>query len=276
MRNLVVFLLPLIFFTHTRACLSAFQYKIFPVGMRHDSLYTIDYRLYRLSTYQGNDLLKLGLKSASPSNAMWQLKASLSIYDVHQRLVYSKPIDSTYNVGLTYGDTLKQSFLRALKILEAQFLNLEKFEPQSISFCNYQQQCWHVSVGLDSLSQQSILKYQGRSFKITVLSDTNYYPIRFRGYSPIAINDLYINSVRIFKTKRSTLVIGFLTMGDEIDSGLITHDPKKAGMTEDGEVAYLKEYRPVIPFGKSIRSTTYTEPILHHGFGMDLFVVTPN
>jgi len=273
MRHLGLLLVLLISIFEARACLSAFQYKVFPLGIRHDSVFTIDYKLHRMSAHQGNNVLKLGLSKADPGNAMWLITGMVSIYDKHQRLLYTKPSDSSYCIGASYGDTLRKSFLRLYKTVEKKFSNLELFEPQYISFCNYQQKCSRLSLSMDSISKQSVFCYQGQFFPIHVLNDTNYYPIRYRNLEAASIDDLYLNSIRLYKTKSITLVIGFLTLGDEIYNGLITHNPKEAGLTEEGEVIFLKEVIPKIPFGKSILTTTYAEPILHHGFGLDVFVV---
>ncbi|MFP5471735.1 MAG: hypothetical protein ACLGGV_09075, partial [Bacteroidia bacterium] len=73
-----------------------------------------------------------------------------------------------------------------------------------------------------------------------------------------------ISSIRIFKNKYIELVIFHLEMGEFHNTYY----------NEDGseEVITKNEYEFKLTFD-DIKNSTYEEPLLYHGFGLDTFVV---
>ena len=43
-------------------------------------------------------------------------------------------------------------------------------------------------------------------------------------------------------------------------------------LAEDGEITLAKEYKPTFAF-TDIKKSNYIEPLLHHGYGFDTFIV---
>lgn len=194
------------------------------------------------------------------------------IYNKNQKLVSFTPLDTTYAIGNNYSDTLNSAFQNGLKIIATKFTDLEYFKPDYISFCDYQQTCNIVKIQTDTILNKDFVVYNGKKYQPNIIRDTSYYGFGRSPYHPKQITGLYINFVRVYKTKTITLLITHLATGHEISMGWITSDPKKVSKTEDGETSLAKEFKPNFTF-TDIKKSTYQEPLLHHGYGFDLFIV---
>lgn len=254
------------------ACLNTYQFKIFPVGVSQDKIVTVDVQIRRTSQVEGNRRLKLGFERAEEWGRMWILYSYISTYDKKQKLISLTPLDTIFSVGKTYADTLDKAFQRGLKKIATAFTDIEYFKPEYISFCDFQQECNLVKIQSDTLSNGDYLVYEGKKYQALIVQDTSYYGFGRSPYHPETIAALYINSIRRYKTKTITLLITHLATGHEISMGWITSDPKKAGKTEDGEVYLAEEHKPNLTF-TDIKKTTYEEPLLHHGYGFDIFII---
>ena len=87
----------------------------------------------------------------------------------------------------------------------------------------------------------------------------------------VLIFAVVIATKRILKNKKMTIVLTHIASGHEMTYR--TTDPKLAGKeNEDGITLELsKEYSADFPF-KEIHKSAYEEPIMHHGYGIDLFI----
>lgn len=269
-----IYILILLIFqtTFSFACLNTYQFKIFPVGVSQDKIITVDVQIRRTSQVEGNRWLKLGLEKTDEWSEMWILYSYVSTYDKNQKLISLTPLDTTYSIGKHYTDTLDKAYQNGLKIIAKEFTDLEYFKPEYISFCDFQQKCNIVKIQSDTLSNKDFVVYEGKKYQTDIVRDTSYYGFCRSPYHPETITGLNINSVRIYKTKTMTLLITHLATGHEISMGWITSDPKKAGKTEDGEISLAKEYKPNLTF-TDIKKSTYEEPLLHHGYGFDIFII---
>jgi len=261
------------------ACLNTYQFKIFPVGVSQNKIVTVDVKIMRTSQAEGNYRLDLGLEKNEEWieddkdwEEMWILSSYVSTYDKNQKLTSLIPIDITYSIGKTYADTLHRTFQRGLKKIATEYADIEYFKPAYISFCDFQQKCNIVKIQSDTVSRKSYLVYDGKKYQTDIINDTSYYGFRESLYHPELITALYVNSIRVFKTKTITLLIVHLVRGHEVSMGFITSDPERFRMYEDSGVRMAKEYKPNFKF-TDIRKSTYEEPVLHHGYGFDIFVI---
>jgi hypothetical protein len=250
--------------------LNAYQFKLFPVGILQDKIITVDVQISRTSQVEGNRWLKLGLEKTDEWSEMWILYSYISTYNKNQILISSTPLDTTYSIGKNYSDNLDRAYQSGLKIIAKEYPDLEYFRPDYISFCDFQHKCNIVKIQSDTISNRDFVIYDGKKYQTDIVRDTSYYGFGRSSYHPETITGLYINSVRIYKTKTLTLLVTHLATGHEM--AWITSDPKKAGKTEDGEVILAREHKPNITFTE-IKKSTYEEPLLHHGYGFDIFII---
>jgi hypothetical protein len=252
--------------------LNTYQFKIFPVGVSQDKIVTVDVQIRRTSQVEGNRWLQLGLEKTDEWSEMWILYSYITTYDKKQKFISLTPLDTTFSIGKTDADTLDKTYQRGLKKISAEFSDIEYFNPEYISFCDFQQKCNLVKIKSDTVSNKDYVVYEGKKYQTDIVQDTSYYGFGRSPYHPEAISGFYINSVRVYKTKTVTLLIAQLATGHEISMGWITSDPKKAGKTEDGEISLAKEHKPNWTF-TDIKKSTYEEPLLHHGYGFDIFII---
>lgn len=252
--------------------MNAYQFKIFPVGVSQDKIVTVDVQIRRTSQDEGNRWLKLGLEKTEIWVEMWILYSYISTYDKNQKLISSTPLDTTFSIGKTYADTLDKTYQRGLKRIATGFSDIEYFKPEYISFCDFQQECNLVKIQSDTTSNKDYVVYEGKKYQIVIVQDTSYYGFGRSPYHPKTITGLYINSIRIYKTKTITLLISHLATGHEISMGWITSDPEKAAKIEDVEILLAMEHKPNLTF-TDIKKSTYEEPLLHHGYGFDIFII---
>jgi len=271
-KQLCIFIILTFQTTFSFACLNTYQFKIFPVGVSQDKIVTVDVQIRRTSQVEGNRWLKLGLEKTDEWGEMWILYSYISTYDKKQKLISLTSLDTTYSIGKTYADTLYKTYQRGLKKITTEFSDIEYFKPEYISFCDFQQKCNLVKIQSDTVSNKDYVVYEGKKYQTDIVKDTSYYGFDRSPYHPETITGLYINSIRVYKTKTITLLITHLATGHEIGMGWITSDPKKAGKTEDGEISLAKEYKPNLTF-TDIKKSTYEEPLLHHGYGFDIFII---
>ncbi len=258
--------------TFTFACLNTYQFKIFPVGISQDKIVTIDVQIRRTSEYEGNKKLNLGLVNAKAGNYFWVLYSYISTYYKYQKLISLKPFDTTYSIGKSYSDTLDKTYHRGLEKIALQFNNLEYFKPDYISFCDFQQKCNLVKIQSDTVLNKEYVIYESKKYQTYVVQDSSYFGFDKSRNHTETIKGLYINSIRVYKTKTITMLIAHLATGHEISMGWITSDPKKASKKEDGEISLANEHKPNFKFS-DINQSTYQEPLLHHGYGFDIFII---
>lgn len=254
------------------ACANAYQFKLYPVGVEDGKIVTIDFHIRRTFEFQLRKELKPEKSLSGPGGIMFVISSYISTYDKDQKLVSSDSIGSTYCYTKDQEDTLKVSYKRNFEKILSNNPQIELFKPESISFCDFQQKCKLVEISYDSLTNENFLTYNAVKTLLPILHDTTYYGFGDMSSVYKNVNDLCVNSVRVYKTKTTKLIIAHLCTGDQLDMGLLTDDPKKVGSTEEGDVRLTREYKPTFAF-TDIKKATYVEPLLHHGYGFDVFII---
>ena len=256
----------------TNACLNANQFKMFPVGVSIDKIISIDFQIKRTSQVEGNRILNLKLDSIDKNGMMWILYSYMSVYDKGQNRISIIALDTNIVLGRNYTEDLSMAYQNGLKQVAKKYTDIEYFKPEYLSFCDYQKKCKAVEFGSDTTLKSNYLTYQGKKRDVKFDPDSFFTGLNEEVYQDIVLNDLSVNSVRIFKSSKFTVVMVHLATGDELSMNLITNDPMNVGNTEDGEIRLAKEYMPSFVFN-DIKNSTYVEPLLHHGFGFDVFIV---
>ena len=262
--------------THLFACLNAYQFKVFPVGVYRGQIVSVDVEVIRTSVFQGNIHYGLHYEVKEKVQVLWILRAYRSVYDKNQKLISSVPLDTIFTIQKDYTNDLQQLYSKGFDRIKSEFPDIELFRPYRLTFCGYRQKCRELRVKNDSLNNVDIIEYQGVEYPVKFIRGENYYNL---GYSSVSGEDFlthyYISSYRIYKANNMELIVTHFGTGHEISMGWITDNPDKKSKDEGDIVIYAKEYVPDIPF-KDIKTVVYKEPLLHHGYGFDVFVVRKN
>lgn len=199
------------------------------------------------------------------------INLAITKHSRNQKLLQQYSLDTLKVPGENYGTALQVRFNQYYKQIVKDFPEIELFSPEYISFCGYQTSCEQLALVFDSLQQQSFFQTGKKRYALPALSDSQQL-FTFSPYYDEYGRGMTISSVRIYKSKTLKLTIGHLETGHELGMGMITHDPKKTKNEEGFELIFYKEEKPDFPFS-NIETAAYQEPLLHHGFGYDLFVV---
>jgi hypothetical protein len=270
-KSFFILLLTFFFSGAAFACINTYQFKMFPVGVHNNEVITVDVKVNRTSQYEGKNWH--GLKTGGGElDEMWILTAFVSIYDKKQKLISKTPLDSSYSLGSSYTDTLQRLYSKGFNSILKQFPSLELFAPYYISFCDFQKQCDRISIVNDSTAKNDYMIYRGQRYSLDIVHDTAYYGFARSPYYIDNTLPMHISSVRIYRSKSMELVIAHLETGHELSMGWITSDPKKKPQEEYDTVILAKEHKPGFVFN-DIKKATYSEPLLHHGYGYDVFIV---
>ena len=275
MRTNIFILTAYLFFqaASLQACLNTYQFKIFPIGMLADTIVTIDVQIQRTSQAEGNRWLDLRLDSADEWTEMWIVNAFISKYDKNQNCLSKEFIAETYSLDSTYLDSLKMIYHKGYNNVLSQYPAIRIFRSEYISYCVFQHSCNLVKLSNNAATKTDYITYQTKMYPIKALRDTAYYALNKSDHISDLLS-LYVNSIRIYKLDNFELVISHLTTGHEISMGWFTSDPKVAKKREanDEPVILSQEYKPEIAF-TDLYNAVYEEPLLHHAFGVDLFIL---
>ncbi len=245
---------------------------MFPVGVSKDRIISVDFQIMRTSQYEVSKKYNLKITNPDEFKEMWILKSFISVYDKKQKLISSEAFRTTFVGGKKYLDSLEKIYSLGLKLISNNYKNIELFTPEYLSFCNFQHKCQILRVKHDSIKMKDYFIYQNKWFEVSIFKDTTFYGIAGHEEPSSRIDELYINSIRIYKAKNFKLIVSHLATGHEISMGWITNDPKKKSKGENEVVILAKEHKPKIPF-HDIRRSVYEEPLLHHGYGLDMFII---
>ena len=250
------------------ACLNTSQFKIFPVGIENAHIVSVDVFIKRTSLGQGNAQYNKSFSSIGSNGRMWVLFVYISTSDFSQKNKKCIPFDTLFACGDHYLDTLQKGYTRALNKISISYPSLELFSPEYISFCGMQKKCSIVSLHYDSTAQYDYLSYKGKDYLLPIIHDTTDYGFGFRPYYSENLKGLNVGSVRLYKSKKISLVVIQMASGDgetptELDGSAHHHD---------GTCSHSKEYIPSMSFSK-LPSAVYEEPLIQHSFGFDLFIV---
>ena len=290
MNNRKLWLGLILFFVFTSAfpCGWAYQFKIFPVGVMGDTIVTVDVKMQR-SDYVANITDEETIKEDF-YDLQWQLKSYVTKYNSKQIPYSSVLIDSLDVKDGDYSKDLdriyKQAFLKILQNTK----NIKLFTPIDISFCEYQEKCKTVA------REENNIIYKNKKYRLEILDLKNrdYYGFNgfyFQGEEDDAywdtkegreiyrdiVNGFAIGSIRRFTVSDKELVVIHLQRGHELAMGWITNNPADPRLKRDDDdnddfAIIMQEHTPDIPFSK-IESSVYEEPLMHHGYGFDVFMM---
>jgi hypothetical protein len=266
MRYFIVILL-LFISTSSTTCLETYQFKIFPVGISNQQIITMDAQIHRTGGIPGWDGEK-----AIPVEISWIIKTYLSVYDEHQKLISSQLMETKVAKKDEYVKVLQASYTKVFQNIQKKYKGIENFQPYDISFCEYQTKCKMVEMNRNEKTNQDFINYKKKQYLINIIKDTTYYGFNKDPYFNDGLSNFPISSTRIYNTKSHELVVSHFETGHELSMGYITHDPNKKSTSENDVVIYLEEHKPNIPFN-TIENAIYKEPLLHHGYGFDLFIL---
>ena len=236
------------------ACLGAYQFKTFPVGIADNETITVDFQIWRADDVANGeewDLMK----------TKWYLRAYISTYKTTQKekqqLIKAIPFDSVV-VKPDYLEKLEEIYDAAFAKIQMEFSSIELFTPKYISFCDFQKKCKLIEMDADSV------KYKNKTYRLNISHIFEYFGLgRLEDEESDEFPGLfYISSYRIYETKTTKLIIFHLATGDLVE----------ARRYNDENIPPAKEHKPDFKF-KNIKKSVYEEPLLHHGFGFDAFII---
>ncbi|CAL2076090.1 conserved exported protein of unknown function [Tenacibaculum sp. 190524A02b] len=225
------------------ACLSAEQFKIFPFGVNKETIVTFDVYISR------DSYLKTDKDSFKFPNVSWELKTYISVYNSDTTLKSTKEFYSKSIEKETYLEELNRIYLKAYKTVKQQYKAINLFKPEHISFCGFQKKCNILYVENDTILNKNYLVYKDKKQSISLNKFSSYKKSMTFSDNLTFYN---LSSIRRFTTKGIQLIIGHLEMGQ----GTSIANEKKQAIKFD-----------------TLINTIYEEPLLHHGYGFDFFIV---
>lgn len=231
------------------ACLDAGYYKIFPLAIVNvDEIISFDVDVHRSGI----------IDQPTDERFSWRLEINLVHYNNEQKLIKKIPFDTLFYKGENYAVMLSYYLGSRIKSFKKFQPWINWLSPRSISFCNYQKSC--ADVAFHSEKNKDWIRYNDRNYPLLILKDEAKYS---RGFDDYSSDIFYMNSVRLFQANGKKLLVVHMQTGHEISLGY--YDKNSSD--------YIKplEYVPNFPFNE-LKTSIYFEPIMHHGFGTDVFV----
>ncbi len=248
------------------ACMATTQFKMFPIGIGNGEIITADTFIYR-SSYRGEKKEK-GIRN---NKTMWNIELSIAIYDLKGNIVSMEVIEKLTVKEEKYDAHLKTAYKKLLHTSKLKYPNLNFFTPKYISFCDFQKKCEILKVKNDTVNKKDYLIYRNKKHPISLAKYEKYkQSALFTGN----LSSYYVSSTRVYNTKNTELVIAHLQTGHEVSMGWINDDPISTPKEEDVYNPNIipKEHKPEIQFNK-LSEAIYQEPLLHHAYGFDFFVI---
>lgn len=159
------------------ACLGAYQFKIFPVGVVDNKIVTIDFQIHRGGTMSENKEFLMD----------WYLRVYISTYNQNQQLIKATPFDSVKIKSNGYLPKLQEMYNAAFTKIQTNFLSIELFTPTYISFCDFQTKCKLIETQIvnDTITYSATyteiyktpkaLLYKNKKYPLDIINDTLYY-----------------------------------------------------------------------------------------------------
>ena len=264
--KILLFFVTALTFSSSNFCLNTYQFKLFPVGMVNDQIVAIDAQISRTERFHE----KQGFEEIS-----WHINTYVAIYDKKQRLISKTKIEYKLVDHNEYKEELQLLYTKGLSFIQKKYPNLNYFKPKEISFCEFQNKCKWVESRYDAKNDANYLSYKNQEYPITIFNDSNYYGFQESAFFSNRISGYAVSSVRVFTLGDLELIVAHLENGHELSMGWITHNPKKRSKNSNEVLIYKQEYTPNIEFS-NINTAIYEEPLLHHGYGVDLFLIHLN
>jgi hypothetical protein len=252
------FVLLLFFFncSQLKACLEAFQFKIFPIGYNENYLHTFDVQVKRTSEDLANRDFNSGIENPSSLSPVFVLTCFLSVYDKNQQLISTQPYHTAVIVDSVYTDTLSKIYDIAKQSLYVKYPKMRNFKHCSYSFCDFNQVCKKVGLTTQTDGIRDAIMYKNKKYSLKVLEDENYF--KLIGDTRYQMGVLGIGTINAYKTRGLKLMVIHLVSADQIAYKVlfpeaITENPTKFN-------SFIKAKCPI-----------YEEPLLDHAYGVDFF-----
>lgn len=257
MKVKIVILVVLMSFIDVFACMSATQYKIFPIGVQKNKIIVADTFIYRGS----NRDMEIN----------WNIELSIAVYDFKGSIISIEVIDKIHVEGDHYEQKLKVAYKKLLQTIKMKYSTLNYFKPEYISFCDFQKKCEIITLKSDTIKKKDFLIYKNKKHQISL---NKFERFKESALYSNSLTSYYISSTRVYKYKHIELAVAHLETGHEVSMGWITDPPNQKPVNEDiyNPNIISKEHKPKIQFNK-LNEAIYEEPLLHHGYGFDYFVV---
>lgn len=246
----------LLSFSSLKACLNTYQYKIFPVGMQNGHIITVDVQIKRSEQSAVDKYIKVGWKGPSSEGELWVLKTYISVYDQQQKMISNELQEIKEHKGKSYVNALRKMYQNAFKAIQLKYPKLDGFKPIDICFCNFQKACKDVNLKNDVNKQKDYLVYQSKSYQISVLKDSSYIAFNKSMYYSNNTKPYYLSSTRVYRNSKHQLVLAHLETG----TNLAFYEDKSECIVPDVSWA-------------NIENSVYQEPVLHHAYGFDVFIL---
>lgn len=257
MRNVFLLLIITLASFNSFACLSSYQYKVFPIGFKGDTIVSVDFDIYRSEYSQG---VKLGVVPKDSSKTMrdeyYTIKCYKVLYTFDQKEISRDSIETRYAPNKNYRDTIQAMYSKILEDVLYTDFTVELFNATYLSFCNFNQTCDTLTYKYDTVKALPYFLYNGEKYYTSFGTDSTSHVLATKK----SLENYSVNSIRIYTSFSFSIVIVQLSNFQEKE-------------TANGNIPEHTEYLPPKPY-TCIAEATYFEPVVHHGFGFDVFFIT--
>lgn len=246
MRKLLTIILFISLTAPVFSCANAYLFKVFPIGMRGDTIVSIDISIGRNMMFIFEEGFTNSIETSSnfPSDMSWYLRSYITKYDKHQNPLEITPIDSVIFGKYDCEEELQIIYKNAYNKIISEYTGIELFKTKDFYFGNFEEKY----KGLEIKDKQFIYKKQ--SYPIQIANDSTYYGIEGSEYLSLLIPSL-IGTVRKYILNDIELIVVHTQIGQ-----MLGGDKKK----------------PKVKF-KHVSEAAYIDPILYHGNGIDYFFI---
>lgn len=254
-------------FQLSHACLHAFQHKIYPVGIIEEQVITIDISIQRTSQNEGARPLGIEVAEGSEHEPMWLLSASIANYTFQQKLISQKVYADCHSLGISYADSVEQLYARTLANLLDSLPELEQFALVEMTDCLAHKDCQFIGLKSDTTAgRKAFLLHDRREFEVFYTQDSSHLDFADSPYFDPALESYIIGTTRMYKLGDATLILAHVQTGHEVAVGMIYSEPEKS--SEDNEISNRSRDKIL-----DIEDEFFQEPLMHHGYGFDVFLV---
>jgi hypothetical protein len=253
--------------TAVHACLDAYQFKVFPVGIVADTLVTVDAQIYRKSIIEGSR--KPGIPQSIAQEAtfqeeiVWRIAVHVAYYhDDH--LIRTDLQDTSWFFAANYIEKLRAMITKILPTIQLTNPTINMVIPLSRDYCPFVAECDTFNIVSNELNDRLALQTPHRLFSIKLPYDTTYYHLGFN----LAERDpleFHIGTIRRYETSSAVITIVHLGTGSPYVEELDEIPPYKFPTSNHQIVLDPSDRAPDI----------HSEAIFHHGFGFDVFMIVP-
>ncbi|WP_442265052.1 hypothetical protein ACSIGC_11975 [Tenacibaculum sp. ZS6-P6] len=138
------------------ACNSAYQYKIFPIGIQNQNIITLTVNIHR------TDFLDNTAEFRGPEIG-WNMEYYVSTYNLNGQLISKDKAEKIVIEAEHYLKELTEVFQKKLKSVVSQNKNITLFNPEYISFCDFQKKCNMLTLENNIKKKKDYLIYKSKT-----------------------------------------------------------------------------------------------------------------